>query len=76
MKQVLYVKKCQFVAEEFDWRSTEDNFETVKDFAYKSILDSNNDLLACEISTYFTTIDRIVKEEVAKSFYGNDKVLS
>lgn len=78
MKQVLYVKKCQFVAEEFEYTTNTDNPELVdafKDYAQHSVIESNNDLLVCDIDLYFRTIDKIIKSEVKNGVYGNDKVI-
>lgn len=78
MKQVLYVKKCQFVAEEFDYTtdtSNQDLVDAFKDYAYKNVLETNNDLLVCDINLYFKTIDKIIKNEIKSGVYGNDPVM-
>lgn len=78
MKQVLYVKKCQFVADTFDYTTNEENDDLIyafKDYITKSVTESNNDLLICDMDLYINTIDKIIKSEIKNGVYGNDKVL-
>ena len=78
MKQVLYVKKCQFVGEEFDYVTDKNNIgedDAFYAYAKNNVLESNNDLLICNISLYLSTISRIIKSEIDLGVYGKDKIL-
>lgn len=77
MKQIIYARKCAFAYEEFN--STTKNItdaDTAKDYLKASVLDSQNDLLICDVEVYLKSIDTIIKNEVYTGVYANDKVLA
>lgn len=77
MKQILYARKCAFIAEEFNYTTkSDDEMEAFKAYATESALASTNDLLVCDIEVYLNQIHKIAKKYVYDGVYGNDKVLA
>lgn len=79
MKQILYAKKCEFCNAEFEFRNNKANDDetiALMQFTKSSVLDSNRDLLVCDIKSYIKSINTIIWDEIEKGVYGNDKLLS
>lgn len=80
IKQVLYVKKCAFIFDEFEQSVKVDYNDIYADSFKKHIQDtvnnaSNNDFYNYEIELYFKTIDRLIYDMVYTGIYGNDIIL-
>lgn len=78
MKQILYARKCSFIAEEFNFttRNNDEESFAFKDHMYDSVMSTPNSLLVCDMKVYLSTIDRIIKDHIYNGVYGNDKVLA
>ena len=78
MKQILYARKCSFIAEEFNFTTRDSDEESFafKDHMTSVAMSTPNNLLICDMKVYLSTINGIIKDHIYNGVYGNDKVLA
>ena len=73
MKQVIYGRKCAYCASEFS------ETDLISDSGCKEVdlsqFNLHSDLLSIDINVYFSSIDKLIKDIVSSSVYGNNTLL-
>ena len=74
MKQILYGRKCVFIAQEYNFATDEKDVSGVsihRKYMEQS-LHNSNDLLECDVCAYFECIEKIIRKEVYDGMYGKN----
>lgn len=77
MKQIIYVRKCEFLHNEFsnaiDYNKCDDDFSKVT--VSNKFRNNMTDLVNINVNSYLNKIESIIYKEVSNGVYGNDEVL-
>lgn len=77
LKATIYPKMINFVRKErYPIQSLDYSLEDTSIIDSTVVQQNSNELLKVDICSYFDTLERILKREIEKGFYGKDKVLS
>ena len=78
MKHILYARKVDFMKEEFEQATNEEECEqsdACKEYSVEMFKGANGSLLDFELDCYFSTIQRTIWKYIYNGVYGNDKLL-